>query len=482
VAVFRRRFDCCTKRTWSREQRSCEASDVEEREMKIRNASFASTSAAALAVAVGVVACSSSPNESGGVTPGAAGAPTTLPTGTPGPGATATTPPAGTGTVAPPPSSGSGGATSVGVPPVGGGNAPTTGGPGVGSGGAIVSGGGAPGAAGQVGNGGASPAGGAPSGGAAGSGSTDPTQGCGQGTFCMAGSDLAPPAANEGVQFVSPSSISIAPGGESFYCYYKNLPPPPGGGATEVGGFKSWMTEKSSHHFITFLGGAGASGGFLGGAAGAQPDGSLQTCSFGAGQWVYATSKSGLVVGMNMPDGVGLEITSGQQFIMNMHLINTGDQPISPQVKLNVYYAQNVKYKAASMASFNTGINVPPMGTQTVKGTCRPPAGSNFFLLTTHTHKFATAADVNYVSGGQTTNMVHTTDWENPGTHTWQAPNFLTTKAGDTFTYSCTYQNPLNIAVTVGETAAKNEMCMAIGYFFPAPASGGGGLLSGMCN
>ena len=160
----------------------------------------------------------------------------------------------------------------------------------------------------------------------------------------------------------------------------------------------------------------------------------------------------------------------------------TGDQPISPVVKLNVYYAQNVKYKAGSMASFNTGINVPPMGTQTVKGTCTPPAGSNFFLLTTHTHKFATSADITYNSGGQSMPLVHTTDWENPGTHTWQAPNFLTTKAGDTFTYSCSYQNPLNIPVTVGETAAKNEMCMAIGYFFPAPASGGGGLFNGMCN
>ena len=60
-------------------------------------------------------------------------------------------------------------------------------------------------------------------------------------------------------------------------------------------------------------------------------------------------------------------------------------------------------------------------------------------------------------------------------------PTFLTTKAGDTFTYSCTYQNPTNMAVTVGETAARNEMCMAIGYFFPAPASGGGGLGT-MCN
>ncbi len=289
-------------------------------------------------------------------------------------------------------------------------------------------------------------------------GGGDPSVGCGQGTYCMAGSDIAPPDASEGFQFVSPSSISILPGGESFYCYYKNVPGTENG-EVDLGGFKSWMTAQSSHHFITFL--AGSAG------AVKQADGALQTCAFGAGQWVYATSKSGMIVGMDMPDGVGLPMTSGAQLIMNMHLINTGDTPVSPVVKLNGYYAKNIKYKAASMASFNIGINVPPMGTQTVRGTCTPPAGSNFFLLTTHTHKFATAADINYVSGGQTTNLVHTTDWESPGTHIWQAPNFLTTKAGDTFTYSCTYQNPNSFAVTVGETAARNEMCMAIGYFFP---------------
>ncbi|HVW27747.1 MAG TPA: hypothetical protein VHC69_20420 [Polyangiaceae bacterium] len=453
--------------------------------MKIRNASFSLGSpscVAALALTMGIVGCGSSNDggSSSGAITGAGGTPSGVPTATPGAGAAVTTPPAGSGATGAvtPPASGAGGTTSVGGPPAGTGATPA-GGPPAGTGGSVITPpSGTAGAGGVVGAGGAAPAGGAPNGGAAGSTGTDPSQGCGQGTFCMAGSDLAPPDAADGVQFVSPSSINIQPGGEQFWCYYKNMPPPPGGGATEVGGFKSWMTAQSSHHFITFLGGAGSTS-FLGGfGGGVQPDGSLQQCSFGAGQWAYATSKSGLVVGMNMPDGVGLEIAQGQQFIMNMHLINTGDAPVTPVVKLNVYYAQNVKYKAAAMASFNVGINVPPMGTQTVRGTCTPPAGSNFWLLTTHTHKFATAADVNYVTGGQTTNLVHTTDWENPGTHTWDAPNFLTTKAGDTFTYSCTYSNPTSTAVTVGETAAHNEMCMAIGYFFPAPT----GTAGTMCN
>ena len=87
--------------------------------------------------------------------------------------------------------------------------------------------------------------------------------------------------------------------------------------------------------------------------------------------------------------------------------------------------------------------------------------------------------------GEKTTEIVHTgvpttgaypanqlagsgTDWEHPGIGYWTAPDFLTMKSGDSFTYGCSYQNDDDVTVTVGETAASNEMCMAVGYYFPA--------------
>jgi hypothetical protein len=286
-------------------------------------------------------------------------------------------------------------------------------------------------------------------------GATNNGMGCGQGTVCMPGDDLAPPDAADGFQIVSPSTISITPGGEQFLCYYKTVPQ-----AADAGGFRSWMTKGASHHFIVFQGSGGV-------------DGSLQSCAFGSGAWIYATSKSGMLVGMDMPPQVGLPFAAGTSLVMNMHLVNTGTAIVNPVVKLNVLYAKDVKYKAAaaySALSPNLKINVPAFGTQTVNGMCSVPAGSKFFLWTTHTHKYATNVDINYVSGGQTTNIVKTTDWENPGTHTWGPTDFLTTKAGDTFPFACTYKNPNAFAVTFGETAASNEMCMAIGYFFPAGA------------
>ncbi len=371
-----------------------------------------------------------------------------------------------------------------------------------GSGGSTVvppSNGGAPGAGGYVANGGA-PQGGAPSGSGAtgavpgsggttgavpggggttavpGSGGTagaggstevtgDPSRGCGQGTKCTPGTDLAPPAAGAGIQIaLPPGSVTVQPGQEQFLCYYKSLP---GTSEIDVGAFQSWMSPESSHHFIAFQTGAGVLG-----SAGNQPDGTLVSCGFGTGTWLYATSVAGEVIELDMPQGVGLPLAAGSQIILNMHFINTGTVALQPTLKLNLLYAQNIQYKAGAMVSFNAGIDVPPYGTQTVSGTCTAPVGSNFFAMTTHTHKHATLAQVNYITGGQTMNIVNTTDWEHPDVGLWNAPNFLTVKQGDSFTYSCSYQNNSAQAVTVGETAATNEMCMSIGYYFPAGSAG----------
>jgi hypothetical protein len=300
-----------------------------------------------------------------------------------------------------------------------------------------------------------------------GSGSSTP-RGCGQGTSCTPGSDLAAPDPANGVQIETPdNAIAVQPGQEAFLCFYKTLP---NTAAFDIGTMQSWMTPGSSHHFIAYEVTQGG-GGLLGGRQ--QPDGTLSTCLFGGGTWMYATSVPGQVIEMKMPDGVGLPVPAGTQVMLNMHFINPGTTTAYPKVKMNFLYAQNVQYKAAAMVSFNTQINVPPAtasgpGTQTVSGTCTPAAGSKFFIMTSHTHKHATTTDVNYVSGGQTTNVVHTTDWEHPDVALWSAPDFLAVQPGDTFTYSCAYANPSTAAVTVGETAASNEMCMAIGYYFPA--------------
>src|SRR4029077_2558040 len=126
-------------------------------------------------------------------------------------------------------------------------------------------------------------------------------------------------------------------------------------------------------------------------------------------------------------------------------------------------------------------------GTQTVSGKCTAPVGANFFSMSTHTHKHATAAWIDYIHNGVTTEVVHTgpassypadqekgsgLDWEHPGVGSWASAPFLTVQQGDSFTYSCSYSNTASTPVTVGETAASNEMCMAVTYFFQTSGTG----------
>ena len=311
------------------------------------------------------------------------------------------------------------------------------------------------------------------------------------------GSNLPVPSVDDGIQIVTPdydanninaSKLIVQPGSEIFLCYYVTLP---NTGEFDVGEFQSWMSPGSSHHFIVYqqTQGNGAGGG-VGLPVIPQPDGAIQSCGTAAGNWVYATSTPGAIVSSTMPDGVGLPFPAGQQIVLNMHFINPGSTALYPKVKLNILRAKNVVYKAAALVSFNTSINVPAAtasgpGAQTVNGTCTIPTGSKVFSMSTHTHKHATAAVVSFVRDGTSTEIVHTgtttsypseqrggtgTDWQHPGVSLWPAPTFLTTQAGDSFTYSCSYVNTATTPVMVGETAATSEMCMMVGYFFPAAA------------
>jgi hypothetical protein len=294
--------------------------------------------------------------------------------------------------------------------------------------------------------------------------------------------DLTAPASSDGFQIVTPDynandpnakQLVVPAGQEIFLCYYVTIP---GNANIDVGAIRSWMTANSSHHFILYQ---------L-----AQPmltSGTINTCATSAGTWVYGTSTPGEIVGMDMPSGVGLPMPAGTQLVVNMHFINAGAMATYPKLKVNLLYAKNIQYTAGVVTSFNTSINIPPgtmlaPGKQTVRGTCQAPVGSHFFQMATHTHKHATLATIDLNSGGQTTHLVYTgsattypadqvpgtgADYQHPGVAEWSAPGFLTLKAGDSFTYSCSYENTGNVAVTVGQTAASNEMCMMMGYYFP---------------
>lgn len=83
-----------------------------------------------------------------------------------------------------------------------------------------------------------------------------------------------------------------------------------------------------------------------------------------------------------------------------------------------------------------------------------------------HTHKQAVHTAVK----DGATPVFESTDWENPGATTFAGPSFYSfSNAG--LTYECTYDNPGTNVIQTGPSAATDELCIAVGYFFPATKS-----------
>lgn len=267
--------------------------------------------------------------------------------------------------------------------------------------------------------------------------------------------DLPVPA--QGFQVRTPDVV-IEAGQEITYCYYLRMP-----NAAEVG-IKRWQSRMTtgSHHMIVYFT-----------SAELQPEGTLSSDGCGGlgslgnlPVWTYAAQSADSAA--EMPSGIGMAVAAGQPAYIQMHYLNTGDEPITVHVTLNgeTYEEAEAYTRAAAFVTYNTTVNLPPNATGSVTGTCAVPSDAQFFALSTHAHKQAVLTQV--TDGA---NMVfESDDWEHPAGVAWDDAPFYSFASGE-LTYQCDYVNPTDRTITTGPSAETDEMCMAIGYFFPAEAA-----------
>lgn len=261
------------------------------------------------------------------------------------------------------------------------------------------------------------------------------------------------PAPEHGFQITTPL-LELRPGTEVTYCYYFRMPNP------STVGVKQWQSlmTPGSHHMILYFTSSELA-----------PEGTLtdKGCGGGLGVWAYAAQTPEQTFAM--PPQVGMTVEAGQPAFIQMHYLNATDQPRQVRVSLNLEtYAEAETYTPASAyVTYNSNISVPAgtpanPGTANAGGLCTVSPNAKFFSLSTHVHKQGTRTQV--LDGGQM--VFESTDWEHPGARTFEAPYYSFGSGG--LNYRCEYKNPTSRVVTDGDSAELDEMCMAIGYFFPA--------------
>lgn len=263
-----------------------------------------------------------------------------------------------------------------------------------------------------------------------------------------------PPA--EGFRIQTPP-ITIEAGQEITYCYYTTINIP------RAMGVKRWSSVMTpgSHHLIVFFQEHGKQDGTIDQDCGGVGGGGISNLPV----WTYSAQQP--TQEQVMPAGVGMQVNQGQKAYVQMHYFNASDAPLEARVTIDAeaYAAAETFTPAAAYITYNTEINIPPMSTSSVQGTCSVPQGTKFFTMSTHAHKRATLTRV--TDGGSM--VFESMNWEEPDARTWMAAPFYEFSTGS-LTYRCEYDNRTGPTsgqtVREGDSAPTDEMCMAVGYYF----------------
>jgi hypothetical protein len=155
-----------------------------------------------------------------------------------------------------------------------------------------------------------------------------------------------------------------------------------------------------------------------------------------------------------------------------MHYLNTTDHDLKVHVTINgwTYQPTDTFMKAAAFVTFDTQIAIPKgigstFDTQPIQ--CNnTPVGVKFFAMSTHSHR----RSVETMVYDGTTQVLDSTNWEHPTIKSYltDAPAWNFYEFKNQLSYRCKYVNDLDQAVSTGDSADTDEMCMAVGYFFPA--------------
>jgi hypothetical protein len=261
----------------------------------------------------------------------------------------------------------------------------------------------------------------------------------------------APGAESDGSTITLTMSPFVVPaGGEVYRC--QNFANPFGGdGAFDA--IESHMTA-GSHHLAVFYRDALA-------------DGPVEECSgleFSAGP--FATQLRDDRV--QYPKGIAAVLNAGQGIRLNAHYVNTTSQDLSPTVVVKLRrVAADAKYQRAGLFTMTTlNVDVQPYQSKTIPVDCTAPADMSILSVTSHMHRHGVAfrSDV----AGQS--LYTSSTWDDPPRQFFDPARQI--KMGDKIHFECDFVNRTASALTFGESASTNEMCVLLGQFYPYDAQG----------
>jgi hypothetical protein len=171
---------------------------------------------------------------------------------------------------------------------------------------------------------------------------------------------------------------------------------------------------------------------------------------------------------LDLPAGTGFVIAPGTQYIIQLHLQNNGDEPMTVRGGVNLTYDHDTSAitPAGIYALGNYNVSIPAQSTGTeVPVSCAPNRDMNVFAVFPHMHKLGSKIEMTRTTDGGSPAPFYTVDpWDFGNAPV--DPLEAAVAATDTFDLTCTYTNPYDHDVGFGESS-DDEMCFFVLFYYP---------------
>lgn len=281
---------------------------------------------------------------------------------------------------------------------------------------------------------------------------------------------FTPPPKPEGyTRFEAATIADIQPGDDTTHCQYVMAPVDHDVDILDVQGSQS----KFGHHAVVFSY-VPADGDQVGTEIKCMTGSNEFTTSDMAGG--NALSAGGYLGGVGpsankvaaLPDGVAFRLKKGQGAMLNLHYINTSDQPIAGDayIDLKIADADPNRLIAAIFINLNGSFSVPPNAQTDSTQDCVAKSDVNIIMMSNHMHEWGTHASTQVVRAdtGEVEMLrddpTWTADMVNAPTFSrWTTDSPFVLHTGDTLRTNCSWNN-----TTTDMLAFPREMCVSAGF------------------
>jgi hypothetical protein len=174
---------------------------------------------------------------------------------------------------------------------------------------------------------------------------------------------------------------------------------------------------------------------------------------------------------LELPSDAGHSLTKGTKLVIQMHLLNTAEEPIQGKVDIQMRRSAHASPRPVSTYIFGSAdVRLPPNQKSELKGDCTMRESVQLIAGFPHMHLLGTAQRFEV---GPTADNLQEVFKRDPFHFDAQSiePLELELKSGDLTRVTCNFNNTLSQEVTYGEST-RNEMCYFIGFAADRPRQG----------